>query len=79
MNVTVMLSTTLRNYVPGYTPSAGISLNLDGPLTVRELAEKLGLPLTEIKIVMLNGRHATLDHNISDNDRVGYFPAVGGG
>lgn len=79
MNVTVMLSTTLRNYVPEYTPSAGISLNLDGPLTVRELAEKLGLPLPEIKIVMLNGRHATLDHNISDNDRIGYFPAVGGG
>lgn len=79
MNVTLMLSTTLRNYVPGYTPSTGVLLNLDGPLTVRELAEKLGLPLAEIKIVMLNGRHASFDTRINDNDRIGYFPAVGGG
>lgn len=79
MTVTLMLSTTLRQYVPNYTPATGIALELDAPLTVRELAEKLGLPLPEIKIVMLNGRHATFDQRINDNDRIGYFPAVGGG
>lgn len=79
MTITLMLSTTLRKYVPDYTPSTGILLELDGPLTVRELAKKLGLPLPEIKIVMLNGRHANLDQCVNDNDRIGYFPAVGGG
>lgn len=79
MTITLLLSTTLRQYVPDYTPATGVSLELDGPLTVRELAEKIGLPLSEIKIVMLNGRHATLDQRINDNDRIGYFPAVGGG
>ena len=43
------------------------------------LAEKIGLPLEEIKIIMLNGRHAKLEQTVSDGDRVGYFPAVGGG
>lgn len=79
MTVTLMLSTTLRDYVPGYTPSTGLQLELDGPLTVRELAEKIGLPLPEIKIVMLNGCHAGFDQLVNHNDRIGYFPAVGGG
>ena len=51
----------------------------DGPVTTGELAEKIGLPLNEIKIVMLNGRHASPDQPVNDGDRVGYFPAVGGG
>lgn len=79
MSITVMLSTTLRNYVPGYTPATGLSLELDAPLSVQELAEKLSLPLAEIKIVMVNGRHASLEQPVQDNDRIGYFPAVGGG
>lgn len=79
MKVTIMLSATLRDYVPGYTPSSGILLELEGPLSVSALAEKLGLPLPEIKIVMLNGRHAKFEQIVNDNDRIGYFPAVGGG
>lgn len=79
MAVTVTLSTTLRGRVPGYEPARGLSLEWDGPISTRALAEKIGLPLDEIKIIMLNGRHAALDQAVSDGDRVSYFPAVGGG
>jgi len=79
MSVLVTLSTTLRAAVPGYDPANGLSLPWDGPITVGQLAEKIGLPVREIKIVMLNGRHADLEQMVHDNDRVGYFPAVGGG
>jgi sulfur carrier protein ThiS len=79
MPVNVMLSTTLRNCVPGYQPATGLSLEWPKALSVRELAENLNLPLDEIKIVMLNGRHASFEHIIHDGDRIGYFPAVGGG
>jgi molybdopterin converting factor small subunit len=79
MSVNVMLSTTLRSCVPGYQPASGVTLEWTSPLSVRELAEKLNLPLDEIKIVMLNGRHASFEQKINDGDRVAYFPAVGGG
>lgn len=79
MPVTVILSTTLRACVPGYTPAEGLSLEWEGPVSAGALAEKIGLPLAEIKIVMLNGRHANLEQTVNDGDRVSYFPAVGGG
>ncbi len=79
MPITIMLSTTLRACVPDYVPAKGLSLEWGGPVSIGALAEKIGLPMAEIKIVMLNGRHATLEQTVKDGDRVSYFPAVGGG
>ncbi len=79
MPVTISLSTTLRASVPGYVPATGLFMDLEGPLSAGALAEKIGLPLEAIKIIMINGRHASLESPVHDGDRVGYFPAVGGG
>lgn len=79
MSVHVVLSTTLRACVPEYNPRLGLNINWSAPLTIMELASQLGLPLADIKIVMLNGRRVDLNHMVQDNDRVGFFPAVGGG
>lgn len=79
MSIHVNLSTTLRACVPGYCPTDGLLLELSKPLSAAELAQKIGLPLNEIKIVMLNGRRSELDSLVRDGDRIGYFPAVGGG
>jgi sulfur carrier protein ThiS len=57
----------------------GISLAIDAGMTVAELAGKLGLPIGEIRIVMVNGVRASLDHALAPDDRVAFFPAVGGG
>lgn len=79
MPILVTLSATLRIRVAGYNPATGLTMEWEGPISTGELAEKIGLPLQEIKIVMRNGRHASLEETITDGDRVGYFPAVGGG
>jgi len=79
MPVFITLSTTLRAAVPEYNPAQGLSIPWDGPVTTGQLAEKIGLPAGEIKIIMHNGRHASFEHVVHDNDRVSYFPAVGGG
>ncbi|MDR0882802.1 MAG: MoaD/ThiS family protein [Candidatus Adiutrix sp.] len=79
MSVFVTLSTTLRNFVPGYRAADGLNLEVSGPTTAGDLAQRLNLPLSEIKIVMINGRRLELATPINDGDRVGYFPAVGGG
>ena len=81
MNVHVKLSTTLRAYVPDYEPEKGLikDIALLGKTTAASLANALSIPLGEIKFVMINGRYVPLDTVLRENDRVAYFPAVGGG
>jgi molybdopterin synthase sulfur carrier subunit len=48
--------------------------------TVRTLAETLGLPLEQVRIVTVNGRQVFLDEPLSEGDSVYIFPpAFGGG
>lgn len=78
MSVHTRLSTSLRKYVPGYVPEKGLNLEAGGR-TIAELITEIGLPLKEIKMVMLNGKLASLDAILKDGDRLACFPAVGGG
>jgi molybdopterin converting factor small subunit len=48
-------------------------------LTVRAVLAEEGLPEAAVHIIMLNGVHAGLDSPLRDGDRLGLFPAVGGG
>lgn len=79
MSVHIILSTTLRDFVPGYQPAKGMEMECGDFRDANELAVKLGLPLEEIKIVMINGRKEPMETAIKDGDRIAYFPAVGGG
>ncbi len=48
--------------------------------TVRDLAEGLGLPVDQVRVVTVNGRQAFLDEPLSEADEVIIFPpAFGGG
>jgi molybdopterin converting factor small subunit len=49
------------------------------PLTLRTLAERLGLPLGEVAFVAVNRRLAELDEVAHPGDRVEFFPPMGGG
>ncbi|GAB4251916.1 MAG: MoaD/ThiS family protein [Thermoleophilia bacterium] len=48
-------------------------------LTIRDLVEEQGLDPGDIHIAMVNGLRTGLDTELSDGDRVGLFPPVGGG
>ena len=47
--------------------------------TVASLVARLGIPPDELKLVFVNGDHVELATVLRDGDRVGLFPAVGGG
>lgn len=79
MAIDVMLSSALRPYVPDYDPLKGMQIEAKPGMTVLGLVDRLGIPAKEVKIVMLNNKAAPLDSAIKDGDRVGLFPAVGGG
>lgn len=61
------------------TPSNADAFPLQPGETLQELLIRLSIPLEEVKIVFVNGIAADLDRPLSDGDRVGVFPPVGGG
>lgn len=79
MSVLVKLNASLRRFVPGYDALAGLSLSHRPGLSVAALLEELGIAPAEVKIIMVNGVAAGPERGLADGDRVGLFPAVGGG
>lgn len=47
--------------------------------TVFEVLHRLGIPPSEVKVIMVNGVHSPLDRSLKGHERIGLFPAVGGG
>lgn len=79
MPLLIKLSSTLRRRVPGYNPMAGLTLDYIAGETAAGLLARLGLEPKAVKVIMVNGVSARLDTLLGDGDRVGLFPAVGGG
>jgi len=61
------------------TPSNADAFPIHSGETVLDLLSRLSIPAEEVKIVFVNGLSAELDKTLSDGDRVGVFPPVGGG
>ncbi|WP_298269965.1 MoaD/ThiS family protein [Geobacter sp.] len=56
---------TTKKYQPGISPV--------------DITTELNIPEKEVGIVLVNGRHARLDHRLLDGDILSLFPLVGGG
>lgn len=79
MALKVFLSSTLRQYIPGYDPSEGVRFSVNRKTTVSELCKLMDIPEAKIKIVMVNGKSEAFDYELQGDERVGLFPPVGGG
>jgi sulfur-carrier protein len=79
MALKVFLSSTLRKYHPGYEPAVGIDVQLEDGISVVALLRNLKIPQKSVKIVMVNGVSAPFDYRLEGNERVAFFPPVGGG
>lgn len=75
MNIAIKCFATLSRFTP---PDADAYPIAPGD-TVQGVVSRLGIPLEELKLVFVNGNHAELSKPLADGDRVGLFPAVGGG
>ena len=61
-----------------FTPPAGELPHKEGR-TLADLFAELQIDPAAVKVVFVNGVHAEADRILHDGDRVGIFPAVGGG
>jgi sulfur carrier protein ThiS len=79
MQIKLFLSSTLRTCIEGYDAINGVAVELERPTTVSELCRKMNVPQDRVKMIMINGTHASMDCILQGGERVGLFPPVGGG
>jgi molybdopterin converting factor small subunit len=78
MRIEVRLYATLRRHA---LSAAGGVLALDVPVgsKVADVIAKVGVDADEVRILMVNGVSSSLNQVLAEGDRLGLFPAVGGG
>lgn len=74
MNIEIRCFATLGKFAP-----ASGRLDLPEGTDVAGAMALLGVPPDEVKIIFVNGRSAPPETVLAENDRLGLFPAVGGG
>jgi len=75
MHVSIRCFATLSRFTPAEAEAFPVAQGE----TVAALVKRLGVPPDDLKLVFVNGGHVGLDASLADGDRVGLFPAVGGG
>ncbi len=79
MRIEVNLFATLVSYKPENTGRESWFMDCMEGTTIAELLMELKVPLDFVKIMFVNGVHASGDTVLKDGDRLGVFPPVGGG
>jgi len=69
----------LRSYMEGVAIGQSQTLRGDDGSTVKDILSRLGIPETEAKIILVNGRAKKVDDELNEGDRLSIFPAVAGG
>ncbi|MBW1748063.1 MAG: MoaD/ThiS family protein [Deltaproteobacteria bacterium] len=76
MHVTLKLFATLSRF----TPDSRDRYPIAPGTTVKHLLEKLGVPEDDVRLIFINGIKGHLvASTLTDGDRLGIFPPVGGG
>ncbi len=79
MTLQVLLFADLRQYVPDYNAATGVELAVQPGETPREVARRLSIDEGEVKLIMINGISSGWDTPLAGNERLAFFPPVGGG
>lgn len=79
MALQVFLAANLRQYVQDYNPAVGLDLIIKPGDTPRDIACLLGIPEIEVRLIMVNGIGSAWETALTGNERVAFFPPVGGG
>jgi molybdopterin converting factor small subunit len=79
MQVEVRLYATLRRQAPTDAVAGVFSVTVSAGSTISELLRTIQVESDEVHMIMVNGISVTFEQVLSEGDRVGLFPPVGGG
>ena len=64
----------LNRFLPLARRRREFSVTFGPPMPVRHLMESLGVPHTEVEVILVNGRSVDLEQPLQDGDRVSVYP-----
>lgn len=64
----------LRDFLPEDQRSGDIKVKIVGHETVKHLVEALGVPHTEIDLILANGESIDFDYLVAENDHISVYP-----
>jgi sulfur carrier protein ThiS len=80
MRVEIKLYASLARYMPELEGGDVMQgMEVEEGTTIGELLESLNVPADVVKLIFLNGTHASTERVLHDGDRLGVFPPVAGG
>jgi molybdopterin converting factor small subunit len=79
ITVEVRVFATLRQFMPNLDIGEALKVDVKSGTTLGELRDQLGLPESQVKVIMRNNLQAFPEEQISHGDRIAYIPAVAGG
>ncbi len=71
---TFRFHTTLNDFLPKDKWQVEISVTFDEHETVKHLIESLGVPHTEVDVILINGISVDFSNRLADGDRVDIYP-----
>jgi molybdopterin converting factor small subunit len=74
--VQVRLYAGLRAHIRGAT---SVHVDIEPGETIAQVLEKLSVPLNQTRIIFVDHKTTTLDHELVGGEELGIFPAIGGG
>ena len=72
--ITIRCYAELNDFLPSERKQKFFSLSLKTPVTVGETIELLGIPLSEVDLVTVNGQPVGRSHRLYENDYVSVYP-----
>ncbi len=72
--VSVRFHAGLDNLVALRRRGGSVSLEVAAGTTVKDLVESLGVPHTEIDVILVNGESVGFEHRVDDGDRIAVYP-----
>jgi sulfur carrier protein ThiS len=79
MKIEANLYATLARYLPNQHEKGGCVVDVADGATVEDVLRQLNIPPGLVKLIFVDGIHASRDSNLKNGSRLGVFPPVGGG
>lgn len=79
MKIEIHLFASLAAYLPAGSVDKSFLMEVNDNASIKEVILKTAIPRDSIKLIFLNGKHASDNEMVKDGDRVGIFPPIGGG
>lgn len=71
---TLRLYEELNDYLPRELRKRDVAVRFSPPAPVRHLIETLGVPHTEVELILINGDSVGLETSVDDGDRIAVYP-----